>query len=201
MTAASLRDVAAARSGGDVPARPPLLRAGDRLHARADRRASSSSRASRAIVAEARGRLVGFAIGYLRRPALGGVLTLDVDSRTSPAAASAARSSRSCSPVSSAPARRPCALEVDVRNAVGDRVLPLLRVPQGRPDSGLLRRGEGRLRDGARHFGSGREIGHCERADPRRDVIRVAVSGSSPGRTSGSPARRSRRRSGRTGRR
>jgi ribosomal-protein-alanine N-acetyltransferase len=31
------------------------------------------------VVAEARGGLIGFAIGYLRRPALGGVLTLDVD--------------------------------------------------------------------------------------------------------------------------
>ncbi|MGH9369227.1 MAG: GNAT family N-acetyltransferase [Thermoanaerobaculia bacterium] len=31
------------------------------------------------VVAETRGKLVGFAIGYLRRPALGGVLTLDVD--------------------------------------------------------------------------------------------------------------------------
>jgi ribosomal-protein-alanine N-acetyltransferase len=31
------------------------------------------------IVAEARAALIGFAIGYLRRPALGGVLTLDVD--------------------------------------------------------------------------------------------------------------------------
>jgi ribosomal-protein-alanine N-acetyltransferase len=31
------------------------------------------------IVAESRGRLIGFAIGYLRNPALGGVLTLDVD--------------------------------------------------------------------------------------------------------------------------
>jgi ribosomal protein S18 acetylase RimI-like enzyme len=31
------------------------------------------------VAAEARGRLVGFAIGYLRRPTLGGVLTLDVD--------------------------------------------------------------------------------------------------------------------------
>lgn len=30
------------------------------------------------IAAEARGRLIGFAIGYLRRPVLGGVLTLDV---------------------------------------------------------------------------------------------------------------------------
>lgn len=31
------------------------------------------------VVAESRGRLVGFAIGYLRRPGLGGVLTLDVE--------------------------------------------------------------------------------------------------------------------------
>ena len=31
------------------------------------------------IVAESKGRLVGFAIGYLRRPGLGGVLTLDVE--------------------------------------------------------------------------------------------------------------------------
>jgi ribosomal-protein-alanine N-acetyltransferase len=31
------------------------------------------------VVAEARSELIGFAIGYLRRPALGGVLTLDVD--------------------------------------------------------------------------------------------------------------------------
>ncbi len=30
------------------------------------------------VVAESRGRLIGFAIGYLRNPALGGVLTLDV---------------------------------------------------------------------------------------------------------------------------
>ena len=32
-----------------------------------------------AIVAQSRGRLVGFAIGYLRRPAVAGILTLDVD--------------------------------------------------------------------------------------------------------------------------
>jgi ribosomal-protein-alanine N-acetyltransferase len=31
------------------------------------------------VAAEAHGRLVGFAIGYLRRPTLAGVLTLDVD--------------------------------------------------------------------------------------------------------------------------
>lgn len=31
------------------------------------------------VVAESKGRLIGFAIGYLRRPGLGGVLTLDVD--------------------------------------------------------------------------------------------------------------------------
>ena len=32
-----------------------------------------------AVAAEADGELIGFAIGYLRRPGLGGVLTLDVD--------------------------------------------------------------------------------------------------------------------------
>ena len=32
------------------------------------------------VVAESKGRLVGFAIGYLRRPGLGGILTLDVES-------------------------------------------------------------------------------------------------------------------------
>jgi ribosomal protein S18 acetylase RimI-like enzyme len=32
-----------------------------------------------AVVAQARGKLVGFAIGYLRRPTIAGVLTLDVD--------------------------------------------------------------------------------------------------------------------------
>lgn len=32
-----------------------------------------------AVVAEIRGKLVGFAIGYLRRPAIAGILTLDVD--------------------------------------------------------------------------------------------------------------------------
>lgn len=32
-----------------------------------------------AVGAEAGGKLIGFAIGYLRRPGLGGVLTLDVD--------------------------------------------------------------------------------------------------------------------------
>ena len=32
-----------------------------------------------AVVAESRGKLVGFAIGYLRRPTVAGILTLDVD--------------------------------------------------------------------------------------------------------------------------
>ena len=31
------------------------------------------------VAADARGKLLGFAIGYLRRPTLGGVLTIDVD--------------------------------------------------------------------------------------------------------------------------
>lgn len=48
---------------------------------RAEIRAFLDLESLQGLVAEAAGRFVGFAIGYLRRPALGGVLTLDVDPR------------------------------------------------------------------------------------------------------------------------
>jgi ribosomal-protein-alanine N-acetyltransferase len=68
------------------------------------------------VVAEARGELIGFAIGYLRRPALGGVLTLDVDPDQRRGGVGRALFTELLSRLGRAGAET-LRLEVDVRNA------------------------------------------------------------------------------------
>lgn len=69
-----------------------------------------------AIVAQGRGRLVGFAIGYLRRPAIAGILTLDVDAEARRQGVGRALFTELLARLERAGATT-VRLEVDVRNA------------------------------------------------------------------------------------
>ena len=69
-----------------------------------------------AVGAEADGKLIGFAIGYLRRPGLGGVLTLDVDPERRRGGVGRALFQELLARLERAGART-VQLEVDVRNA------------------------------------------------------------------------------------
>jgi ribosomal-protein-alanine N-acetyltransferase len=69
-----------------------------------------------AVAAEADGGLIGFAIGYLRRPGLGGVLTLDVDPERRRGGIGRALFRELLARLEAAGART-VQLEVDVRNS------------------------------------------------------------------------------------
>jgi ribosomal-protein-alanine N-acetyltransferase len=69
-----------------------------------------------AVAADADGQLIGFAIGYLRRPGLGGVLTLDVEPERRRGGVGRALFRELLARLEAAGART-VQLEVDVRNA------------------------------------------------------------------------------------
>ncbi len=125
-------------------------------------------------------KLIGFAIGYLRRPSLGGILTLDVDPEHRRGGIGRTLFEELLARLERAGAET-ISLEVDVRNA---------------PAISFYRRfgfrKVGRIRD---YYGEGRDAFEMERGEaPAAPVL-------SPGKPSGSPAPPPRRRSGRTGRR
>ena len=132
-----------------------------------------------AVAAESRGRLLGFAIGYLRRPSLAGVLTIDVDAaarRQGVGRALLAELLERLERGGAATVR----LEVDVRNA---GAIAFYR------SFGFRRLG--RIAD---YYGDGRDAYEMERGGAPASTVNAAAH-------AGSPARPSRRRSTRTGRR
>ena len=129
------------------------------------------------VAADAGGKLLGFAIGYLRRATLGGVLTIDVEASARRGGVGRALLRELLARLERAGAET-VRLEVDVRNA---GAIAFYR------SFGFRR--IGRIPD---YYGEGRDGYEMERGKPREAI---------PARYAGSRARRSRRRSGRTARR